>query len=464
MGFVAGSAFFVVALAVIAVVVIVGMFRAMWRVAEPNEALIISGLRHGKEDALGFKIVTGTGTLVIPGLQTVRRLDLGLHEAPLATDCVTQQGIKVQIQGVVIYKVGDDPASIASAARRFLDSKPADMDRNIQNLFDGHLRSIIGGITMEDLIRNRDKLTGETREAAGVDMQKLGLVIDSLQIKEITDPSHYIDALAAPHVAEVQKSARIAQANADQEATQAEQAAAANKAQFIRDTAIKEASFKADTDKANAEAAQAGPLAEATAKQQVVVAATRTAELEAAQKEQQLQVDVRKPADAQAYATITKANAERDATIAGAQARAQQTQLEAQADASARKLLGDADGAAAKARGEGEAAATEAKLLAEAKGIQARAEALAQNQEAVIGQTIAENMPSIVKEAAGAFGKVGNMTVFDGAQGMQGLFSGVVTAGMTLLPLIRGALSKVRGVGPSGNGDGADAHVIDTSK
>ena len=463
MGIVGGSIVLIVILVVVVFVVFAAIFRSMWRVAEPNEALIISGLRHGKEDALGFKIVTGTGTFVAPGLQTVRRLDLGLHEAPLQTDCVTQQGIKVEIQGVVIYKVGDDPASIANAARRFLDAKPADMDRNIQNLFDGHLRSIIGGITMEDLIRNRDKLTGETREAAGVDMSKLGLVIDSLQIKEITDPSNYIASLAAPHVAEVQKSARIAQANADQEATQAEQSAAANKAQFVRDTQIKQASFKADTDKANAEAAQAGPLAEATAKQQVVIAGTRTAELEAAQKEQQLQVEVRKPADAQAYAITVKANADRDAAIAAAEARAKQTTLQAQAQADATKVVGDADGAAAKARGDGEAAATKAKLLAEADGIKARSDALAQNQEAVIGQTIAESMPNIVREAAGAFGRIGNLTVFEGAEGMNKMLSGVVSTGMVIMPLIRSLLAKGNETGVSGEGSG-NAATGDTSK
>jgi uncharacterized membrane protein YqiK len=453
MGLLSGSLVLLVAVVVIAIVVVMAVFRSMWRVAEPNEALIISGLRHGKEDALGFKIVTGTGTFVIPGLQTVRRLDLGLHEAPLETDCVTQQGIKVQIEGVVIYKVGDDPSSIANAARRFLDAKATDMDRNIQNLFDGHLRSIIGGITMEDLIRNRDKLTGETREAAGVDMQKLGLVIDSLQIKEITDPTGYIDSLAAPHVAEVKKSARIAQAQADQDATQAEQTAAANKAQYQRDTQIKQAAFKADTDKANAEASQAGPLAEATAKQNVVVAATRTAELEADQKEKQLQIEVRKPADAAAYAITVKANADRDAAIAAAQAKAQQTTLEAQAQADATKVVGQADGQAAQARGEGEAAAIKAKLLAEAEGIKARADALAQNQEAVIGQTLAENAASIVHEAAGAFNKVGNVTVLNGANGMSEMLSGIVSAGVAVLPLLRGALGRERSATNSSNGN-----------
>ncbi len=119
------SAAVIAALVVVAIVVLVMIFRAMWRVAEPNEALIISGL-HQKPlepggESLGFKIVTGHGTLVIPGVQVVRRLSLDLREAELEVTCVTTQGIPIHIKGVVIYKVGDDFASIANAARRFLD-------------------------------------------------------------------------------------------------------------------------------------------------------------------------------------------------------------------------------------------------------------------------------------------------------------------------------------------------------
>jgi flotillin len=426
---------------IVAVIVLLGIVRSMWRVAEPNQALVISGLRHGASDEMGFKIVCGAGTLVMPGLQKVRTLDLSLHEAPLAVDCVTQQGIKVQIQGVVIYKVGDDRASISNAARRFLDARPDDMSRNIQNLFDGHLRSIIGGITMEDLIRDREKLTGETREAAGIDMQKLGLIIDSLQIKDIVDPSHYIDSLAAPHVAEVQKNARIAQANADQAATQVEQEAAANKAQYVRDTLTKKAAYQADIDRASATAGQAGPLAEATAKQDVVRAATSTAALEAAQKEQELQVTVRKPADAQAYSVKTIAEGNRDATIAAATAAAEQVRLNAQAQADAARLTGTADGEASKARGVGEAAAIQAKLLAEAAGIDAKGKALAANKDAVIAQTIAENVPAIVEKATGAFEKVGNIAILNGADGMNSVFSGLVGLGLSVLPQITKALA-----------------------
>ena len=134
----------------------------MWRVAEPNEALVISGLRRrsspeGAGESMGFRIVTGKGTLVLPGIQTVRRLSLDLREAPLSIECVTHQGI-LGIQGVVIFKVGDDYVSIANAARRFLDQQQQ-MDAKVHNVFAGHLRAIVGNMTVEEMIRDRPKLT-----------------------------------------------------------------------------------------------------------------------------------------------------------------------------------------------------------------------------------------------------------------------------------------------------------------
>ena len=162
-----------------AVVVLFALFKACWRVAEPNEALIISGLRqHTPSDAvqesLGFKIVTWRGTLVIPGVQTVRRLSLDLREAELGIECVTHQGIPLGIRGVVIFKVGDDYVSIANAARRFLDQQDQ-MELRVHNVFAGHLRAIVGNMTVEEMIRDREKLTQLTRESSGIEMEKLGL-------------------------------------------------------------------------------------------------------------------------------------------------------------------------------------------------------------------------------------------------------------------------------------------------
>ncbi|WTX00472.1 SPFH domain-containing protein [Streptomycetaceae bacterium NBC_01309] len=439
----------------------------MWRVAEPNEALLISGSRHRTEgigEGLGFRIVTGRGTLVLPGVQAVRKLSLDLNAADLAVECVTQQGIPVHLRGVVIFKVGDDYISIANAARRFLDQQTKMVDR-VHNVFAGHLRSIVGGLTVEDLIREREKLTEQTRASSGAEMEKLGLIIDSLQIQEILDPTGYIENLARPHAAAVQRDARIAQALSDRMATEAEQEAEARKAEATRDSWLQRTGYQAEMDKAAAESKQAGPLADAAARQQVIVQETRAAELEAQRREQQLQVDVRKPADAQAYETRTVAEAKRDARISAAQAEARETELQAAAEATRVRAAAEAEADAAKVRGlaqaeatraigtaeadanqaRGMAAAEAAKALglAEAAAIQARAEALRDNQDAVIAQQLAENWPEIVRAGAEAFGNVDHMVLLNGADGMSDMFAKALTMGGTGLGLARQLLASM---------------------
>src|SRR3954453_13817247 len=429
----------------------------LYKVAEPNEALIISGLRahHGPEgDAagLGFKIVVGKGAWTLPLLQKVRRLSLDIHEAELDLECVTTQGIRVGVKAVVIYKIADDYQSIANAARRFLDQEEQ-MDVKVHNVFAGHLRSIIGTMTVEDLIRNREKLTKATRESSASEMQRLGLTIDSLQIQEMLDTSGYIDNLSMPEAARVAKEARIAQAASDREATEREQEADALKVAARSASEIKQAESQAQAQRAQAEAEQAGPLAAATARQQVVVQETKVAELEAQRTEQQLQTAVRKPADAEAYKTRTVAVAARDARISQAEAQAREVELKAEADAKRVKLeaeatamrtqqIGKAEASATEARGLAEGEAVRAKGLAEAQAIKARAEALARNQEAVIGQQIAEQLPQIVGEAAKAFGSIGQLTVLNGAEGIGELFSQVLGMGASAIPLLRGVIDQ----------------------
>src|ERR671925_779378 len=266
----AGVIVLIVVIVVAALLVLFAIWRMMWRVAEPNEALVISGLHQrapdGVGESLGFKIVTGKGTLVTPGVQVVRRLSLDLRETDLQVDCVSQQGIPLKTRAVVIYKVGDDYASIANAARRFLDQQNQ-MDQRVHNVFAGHLRAIVGNMTVEEMIRDREKLTQLTRESSGVEMEKLGLIVDSLQIQEIEDPSGYIKNMARPHAVAIEREARIAHAGADREATQKEQEADALKAQARRDSQIKQSGYQAEMDQAAARPRQAGPLTEAEARQ-----------------------------------------------------------------------------------------------------------------------------------------------------------------------------------------------------
>jgi len=483
-----------IAVAIIIVAAIV-IFKLMWRVAEPNEALIISGIKRGGSntavevhESLGFKIVTGKGTLVLPGIQTVRRLSLDLRQTELTIDCVTHQGIPLGIRGVVIYKVGDDFASIANAARRFLDQQ-AQMDQRVHNVFTGHLRAIVGNMTVEEMIRDREKLTALTRSSSGSEMEKLGLIVDSLQVQEIEDTTGYITNIGRPHAAAVERDARIAQAQADQAATEAEQAADAKKSEARRDTAIKQAGFQAEVDKAKATSQQAGPLAEATARQQVVVQETTAAELEAQREEKRLEATVRKPADAKAYEQVKLATADRDARIAAAEAQAKEVELQAvanaqrvkvEADADAQRVklaagaeaehvrvdasarseatrnIGQAEADAVQARGMAEGEAVRAKGMAEAEAIKARADALAENQDAVIGQQLAEKWPQIVEAAAKPFGDIDQMIVLNGAQGLSDALAQALSQGVAGLQMARTLLS---GANSNGNGNGSNGHA-----
>jgi uncharacterized membrane protein YqiK len=414
------------------------------------------------QESLGFKIVTGKGTLVVPGVQTVRRLTLDLREAELAIDCVTHQGIPLGIKGVVIFKVGDDFTSIANAARRFLDQQ-GQMDARVHNVFAGHLRAIVGNMTVEEMIRDREKLTQLTRQSSGTEMEKLGLIVDSLQIQEIDDPTGYIENLGKPHAAAVASQARIAEAHADREATEQEQQADALKAEARRESQIKQSGYQAEIDRAAALTRQAGPLSEASARQEVVVQETKVAELQAQLEEQRLQAMVRKPADAEAYQKVTLARAERDSRISAAEAKAQEVELaatangnrvkveagaeaehvrlEAAAQAESVRLRGDAEAGATRAKGLAEGDSVRAKGMAEAEAIKARADALAENQDAVIGQQLAEQWPAIVEAAAKPFGSIDQMIVLNGATGLSEALAQALSQGVAGLQLARNLLA-----------------------
>jgi uncharacterized membrane protein YqiK len=426
--------------AIITVAAVIGLviiFKMIWRVAEPNEALIISGLgakAHNRDTAesLGFKIVTGKGVSVLPGFQTCRRLSLDTRASDLDVNCVTRQGIRVHVRGVVIYKVGDDFASIANSARRFLDQQKL-MDDKTHQLFAGHLRSIIGHLTVEDLIHNREGLTNEVRTSSANEMGKLGLVVDSLQIQEIEDDSGYIQNLGRPHAAAVASTARIAEAGRNQEATMAEQAAERENAGQIRDTQIKKAVYQGQVDQAAAEA-----------RQQVILMETKNAELEADKTQRRLESEIRKPADARAYEQVTLAQAERQERIAHAEAAAAEIRLKAEQQAEATRVIGEA-----------QADATRMKGLAKGDAIKARAVALAENQEAVIAQQLAEKWPEIVDAGAKVFGNVDNMVVLNGADGLEDMLAKALTLGGTGLGLARTLLSSVNGQPPAATGNGA---------
>lgn len=281
-----------------------------WHVPRPDEAMLVSGAKKGN---LPFKIVIGHGAFVLPFSSRVSYLTLSMQEAEVAEECVTKQGIAVNVRAVIAFKVGSDPEGIANAAQRFLGSEDK-MSMLTGRIFAGHLRSIIGSMTVEEIIRERQRLAEEALDASKIEMSKIGLVVDALQIESIDDlGSGYIKALAAPVVAEVQRAARVAQAQADQASAEAEQLSRRNQAEYERLTAVARAGFQADTERAQATAAQAGPLAEAQAAQQVLEAQTTLAERNAELRQEQLVAEVLRPAQAEAerIKVLAEAEAER---------------------------------------------------------------------------------------------------------------------------------------------------------
>src|SRR5436305_9121406 len=332
-----------------------------WHVPAPNEALLISGSKRLNEDTQ-FRIVTGHGCFAVPVKQKARVLSLALREAEIVEECITTQGIRLNVRAVAAFKVGDDPASIANAARRFLSEQDR-MEVLVGRVFAGHLRSIIGGLTVEQIIRERDRVAQEVKDGSHAEMEKLGIVVDALEIQEIEDASGYINNLAAPHAAAVASQARIAQAKADQEAAEREQQAAALKAQYERDTAIKRAGFQAETEQANAQAAQAGPLAEAKASQDVIEQQAALAQRQADLAAQRLEADVRRPADAEAYKQRTLAEAARD-----------QARFQSEAEAFRRTTVAEADAKAVRVQADGAAYARQATAEGEAQAIRAQAD------------------------------------------------------------------------------------------
>jgi flotillin len=371
-----------------------------YKIPEPNQALVISGAKRGTDGAQ-FRIVTGHGTFVAPWRSRARILSLDLYEADLQESCVTNQGIQLDIQAVAVFKVADDNQSIANAARRFLDQQN-NMEPLVGQILAGHLRSIIGGLTVEKIITDRNSLAQEVKDTSSDEMEKLGLVVDSFQIQEVGDPSGYIKNLAAPHIAEVEKNARIAQAQADQAATEREQDANAQKAGFTRDSEIKQAAARAQVQSAQAEADQAGPLSQAKATQKVTEEQALLAAKQAERREAELQAEVKKPADAEAYKTVKLAEAQRDATRAQA------------------------------------AALTEGNL------------------ERIVASKMADMMPAIVASLGEALNG-SNLSVVNGVDGVGQVVTGLVASGRSIFDAL---MTSVPGVSPLEAPTDADATAM----
>src|SRR5579859_6129966 len=283
-----------------------------YRVPRPDEAMLISGGRYGMSGA-PFKVVTGHGGFVLPFVRKANFLTLAMTESEVSETCVTKQGIALQVKAVIAFKVGNDQESIVNAGQRFLSDQDQ-MATLTGRIFAGHLRSIIGSMTVEEIVTERQKLATEVLDGSKEEMAKIGLTVDSLQIQSIDDlNSGYIDAMAAPHNAAIQRQAQIAQAQANQASAEAQQQSQRAQAEYARQTAVVQAQYKAEIDTAQAQAAQAGPLAQAQAQMEVRSVQADLARRQAELTERQLVAEVIKPAEAEAEKTqiLAKADAQR---------------------------------------------------------------------------------------------------------------------------------------------------------
>ena len=392
---------------VIILILLIAFVASRYKVASANEALIVAGSRGAKvrdekgkvmsqPGDRGVKVVVGGGTFIRPLLDRVGKLKLTARQINVQlADAVTSQGIKVQVQGVATFKIGRDVESLRNAAERFLDAKPEQVDSIVKNVLEGSLRSIVGTLTIEELIRDRQKLLQQVQDAAKGDLATSGLQIDAFTIQSFSDESNYIELLGQQSVSTVTRDARIMKASTDQEAAVREAQAQQVKINAGRDVSLREAETKTQVAAAQARADQAGPLAQAEAQQEVVRKQTELAQLEADRKEKELLSSTVKPAAAEAQAVIAKAEGDKRSRIAAAEAEAETVRLE-----------GGAEAAIVLTKGE-----------AEAKALAMRADAYKQFNEAAIIQTVLAALPDIVRAAAEPMGHINSLTVMsaDGA-------------------------------------------------
>jgi uncharacterized membrane protein YqiK len=351
-----------------------------YRVPAPDEAMLVSGGRYGLKEA-PFRVVTGHGAFVMPFFRKTRYLTLSMQEAEVSETCVTKQGISLNVRSVIAFKVGNDSESIVNAGQRFLSDQDQ-MSILTGRIFAGHLRSIIGSMTVEEIVTERQKLATEVLDGSKAEMATIGLTVDSLQIQSIDDMgAGYIAAMAAPNNAAIQRQAKIAQAAADQAAAEAMQASARKQAEFARQTSVVQAQYKAEIDKAQAEAAQAGPLAQAEAQRAVIAAQAELAQHQAELRQQQLVTEVIRPAEAEA----------------------EKVKILAKADAERTRIA---------------------------------AEAAASNNRVALDQMLIQQLPQIVKEAAEGL-KGANVSVLNGADGLGEIAAGLVSQGLTILDSVR---------------------------
>jgi len=417
---------FVILLFLFIVFTLVAVWATRVRKVGPNEVLVISGRRR-RNPATGeiepYRIVKGGRAFIWPILERVDVLLLEIMTIEVMTDDVyTKQGVPVTLEGVAQIKIASDDVSIRTAAERFL-SKSTDEIRNVAHeTLAGHLRAIIGTLTVEEIYRERDKFAQSVQDVSASDLANMGLGIDSFVIKDVRDKEGYLEALGRPRIAEVKRDATIA-----------EQLAFTREAEAKRDYALQQAAYDAEVNRQRAEADLAGTLQTNITNQKVraeeiqiqVVERQKqilVQEQEALRRERELEATIRKPAEAEQFRIRTLADADRFSIEAHATGEAEAIRL----------------------RGEAEADAIRAKGLAEAEAMKQKAAAWQNYNQAALIQQLIEALPSVAEAVASPLAQTDRIVVIsngDGAGAGASKISGDIAAIIAQVPATVEALT-----------------------
>jgi len=410
-------------LAVLALLLIMATLARMYRKVGPHEALIIYGFG-------GNRIVTNGGTVILPMVQTCRELSLELMSFDVAPqqNLYTKQGVAVTVEAVAQIKVKSDTVSIRTAAEQFLTKRPEQREGLIRLVMEGHLRGIIGQLTVEQIVKEPEMVGDRMRGTCAHDMDKMGLEVVSFTIKEVRDKNEYITNMGRPDVArikrdaevaaaeadrdiaikraEAQRAAAVAKAQADQERVAAETASLAKQAEAERDLDIKKAAFVEATKKAQAQADKAYEIETNIKQQQVVAEAVRVQQVE-----REAQVKVQE-------AEIARRERELIATVLK-QAEIERQRIETIANAERQRLISEAEGRASAIRAQGEA---EAEIIfkkgeAEAKAMNIKAEAFQEYNQAAVVDKLITGLPDVVRALSEPLSKVDKVTIVSTGNG-----------------------------------------------
>ncbi|MGX5680596.1 SPFH domain-containing protein [Schumannella luteola] len=424
------------AVILVAIIILVVLLRSI-KVAKPDEAIIVTSRQRTAKGAVeetenaGQRVVFGSRVFVKPIVEAYFKLSLRSRQLNVQATAQTRDAITIRVNAVAVVKVGGSESMVRAAAQRFLNQQDQ-IETSTEEVLSGSVRSIVGQLTVTEIITNRSALQGQVLEAVRESLDVQGLTIDTLQIKEIDDDNGYIKDLGRAEAARVKQVAEIAESVARQASEEARIAADQAVAESQRKLDLRNAEIQKETDKARAEAAAAAPLAEAIAQQEVVAQQEVTAGKRVGLRKQELDAEIRAVADAEAYAVeknaqataaanVASAAADRDARRAAAEAieaegiaernrrRSAAEALEAEGIAEKNRRIAAAE--ALQAEGEAEAVAIRVRGNAEAEATKLKAEALAERAGDLLRQEIIAQLPEIVRAASEPLGSIGAMTV-----------------------------------------------------